>query len=90
MKQEMPQHPGVRLRKILEMADIPHKKFAKQIGMYASHFSNLLNGTRHVSAALAIKLEKVSEIPATNWMTWQGTYDLAVARKNKRVRRRIK
>jgi HTH-type transcriptional regulator/antitoxin HigA len=42
--------------------------------------SELLHGKRHVSAALAIKLEKLLNIEAEYWMRIQVYYDLFVER----------
>lgn len=90
MKVKIAEHPGVKLRQLLKDADVPHKVFAPKIGMHNTHFSNLLNGGRHISATLAIRLEKLTAWSAEQWMTWQMRYDLSVARKNKKVRRRLK
>jgi HTH-type transcriptional regulator/antitoxin HigA len=43
--------------------------------MKLSHFSELLHGKRHVSAAMALKLEKLLDIPAEYWMRVQVYLD---------------
>ena len=48
--------------------------------MKLSHFSELLHGKRHVSAAMALKLEKLLDIPAEYWMRVQVYHDLFVER----------
>jgi len=83
-------HPGEILRNKLVERNITQKAFARLIDMQPPHVSGLINGKRHVSAMLALKLEKLLGVEAINWMKWQMLYDLETAKKNQRVRRRIK
>jgi len=83
-------HPGEILRGKLAEKKITQKAFARLIDMQPPHVSGLINGKRHVSAMLALKLEKLLGVEAISWMKWQMLYDLETARKNQRVRRRIK
>ena len=53
--------------------------------MKVSHFSELLHGKRHVSAAMALKLEKLLDIPAEYWMRVQVYHDLFVERHKQKV-----
>ncbi len=76
-------HPGEVLADELEARSITKTVFAAQLGMKLSHFSELLHGKRHVSAATAIKLEKLLDIPAEYWMRVQVYHDLFVERNKK-------
>ena len=69
-------HPGEVLVDELEARAIPKNVFAEQLGMKASHFSELLHGRRHVDAATALKLENLLDIPAEYWMRIQVYHDL--------------
>jgi antitoxin HigA-1 len=73
-------HPGEVLATELEARNIKKSTFATQLGMNPSHFSELLHGKRHVSAAIALKLENLLDIPAEFWMRVQVYYDLFVER----------
>ena len=73
-------HPGEVLADELEARSIKKTVFAGQLGIKLSHFSELLHGKRHVSAATAIKLENLLDIPAEYWMRVQVYYDLFVER----------
>lgn len=73
-------HPGEILQDELEARDIKKSYFADQLGMRPGHFSELLHGKRHVSAALALKLEALLDISAEYWMRVQVSYDLFVER----------
>jgi HTH-type transcriptional regulator/antitoxin HigA len=66
----------------MELASRNIKKigFAELLGMKPGHFSELLHGKRHVSAATALKLEKLLNISAEYWMRVQVYHDLFVER----------
>jgi len=69
-------HPGEVIADELAVREIKKADFASQLNMKASHFSELLHGKRHVSAALALKLENLLKIKAEYWMRLQVYYDL--------------
>lgn len=73
-------HPGEVLQDELEARDIKKSVFAEQLGMKAGHFSELLHGKRHVSAATALKLERLLGITAEYWMRVQVYHDLFMER----------
>ena len=76
-------HPGEVIKDELEAREIKKADFASQLGLKASHFSELLHGKRNVSAAVALKLEKLLKVPAEYWMRLQVYHDLFEER-NKR------
>ncbi len=61
-------HPGELLRNKLAEKKITQKAFARLIDMQPPHVSGLINGKRHISAMLALKLEKLLGVDAINWM----------------------
>jgi addiction module HigA family antidote len=73
-------HPGEVLMMEVEARNIKKAFFAAQLGMRASHFSELLHGKRHMNAATALKLEKLLKISAEYWMSVQVYHDLFVER----------
>jgi HTH-type transcriptional regulator/antitoxin HigA len=77
-------HPGEILEMELQARGIKKSAFAKEIGMSASHFSELLHGKRHINAAIALKLEHLFDISAEYWMRIQVYYDIFIER-NKNV-----
>lgn len=74
-------HPGEVLSDELEAREILQKDFAKKLGLQPPHLSDLIKGKRHVSARLALKLEKELGIEAGFWLRLQIAYDLFMARK---------
>jgi len=73
-------HPGEILQDELEARELKKTDFAQKLGIKASHFSELLHGKRHVSAATALKLESLLGISAEYWMRVQVYYDLFIER----------
>jgi len=57
-------HPGKILQMELEARQLKKSEFASMLGMHPAHFSDLLHGRRHVSAGIALKLEKLLSIKA--------------------------
>lgn len=74
-------HPGEVLADELEAREIKQKDFAQKIKLQPPHLNDLLKGKRHVSARIAIKLEKELGIDADYWLRVQMAYDLTIARK---------
>jgi HTH-type transcriptional regulator/antitoxin HigA len=77
-------HPGEILQDELEARNIKKSLFAEQLGMKPGHFSELLHGKRHISAATALKLEKLLDISAEYWMRVQVYYDLFMERSKEK------
>jgi len=77
-------HPGEILQDELEARDIKKSFFAEQLGVKPGHLSELLHGRRHVSAAMALKLEKFLDIPAEYWLRVQVYYDLFMERRKEK------
>ncbi len=73
-------HPGEILQMELAARNIKKAEFAGLLGMKPGHFSELLHGKRHVSAATALKLQKLLDISAEYWMRVQVYHDLFVER----------
>ncbi|MBS1664227.1 MAG: HigA family addiction module antidote protein [Bacteroidetes bacterium] len=73
-------HPGEILQDELEAREIKKSWFAEQLGIRPGHLSELLGGKRNVSAAIALKLERLLGIPAEYWMRAQVYHDLFMER----------
>jgi HTH-type transcriptional regulator/antitoxin HigA len=78
-------HPGEVLQDELEARKLKKTAFAALLGIKPGHLSELLYGRRHISAATALKLEKLLNIPAEYWMRLQVYYDLFVERRRERA-----
>jgi HTH-type transcriptional regulator/antitoxin HigA len=69
-------HPGEVLEMELEARNIKKSAFASLLQIKPGHLSELLVGKRHVSAATALRLEKLLGIAAEYWLRIQMYHDL--------------
>jgi antitoxin HigA-1 len=74
-------HPGEVLSMEIEARGIKKSEFANAIGVTPGNLTELLNGKRHVSAMMAIKIEALLEISASFWLRIQSEYDLGIAKR---------
>lgn len=77
-------HPGEVLADELEARRLTKSAFAMKVGMYPSHFGDIVNRKRNITANVALKLEKELGISAEFWMGLQMDYDLHVERNRLR------
>ena len=78
-------HPGEVLADELIARGYVKSAFAIKIGLYPSHFSDLLKGKRDISPAIAVKLEEELSISAEFWLGLQMDYDLQRIRGVKKI-----
>ncbi len=70
-------HPGEVLKDEIEERKLVKSGVAKELGMQPGHLSELFKGKRHISAALALKLQRMLGIPAETWLALQNRYELS-------------
>ena len=74
-----PIHPGQFLREILEELDISQARFARAIGVSPMRVSHVVNGTRPVTAELALLFNRALGQSPQYWLNLQAAYDLKTA-----------
>lgn len=74
-----PIHPGEFLRETLDELDMTQAAFAGAIGVSPMRVSHLLNGSRPVTAEMALRLGRAFGQTPQYWLNLQNTYDLKVA-----------
>jgi antitoxin HigA-1 len=74
-------HPGEFLKEEIEERDLLKKDVAKALNILPHHLSEIFAGKRNISAALAVKLEKLLGISSHYWLGLQMEYDLFVAKQ---------
>ena len=85
MRMFNPPHPGEGLRE--EMGDdITVTQLAKHLGVTRAHLSMILNGRAGISPLMSLKLDEAFGKSEGFWARFQQQYDLAQARKVKRVK----
>ena len=81
INEEFPLHPGYLIEMEIDARDLKKQDVAHELGIRPQHLSELMNEKRHVSALLALKLERLFGIDADYWLRVQSGYDLVKARK---------
>jgi addiction module HigA family antidote len=74
-----PVHPGEILHEILEDLNLTQIAFANAIGVSSMRVSHVLNGTRPVTAELALRLGRAFGQTPQYWLNLQTRYDLKIA-----------
>jgi len=72
-------HPGEFLAETLQELGISQARFARAIGVSPIRISHVVNGTRPVSAELALRIGRALRQSPQYWLNLQTMYDLKVA-----------
>lgn len=83
-----PIHPGEFLREALEELGTSQAEFARAIGVSAMRVSHVVNGTRPVTAELALLFGRAFGQTPEYWLNLQAAYDLKTAEPEVRSRLR--
>ena len=75
----LPIHPGEFLRETLEELEISQAQFAHAIAVSPMRVSHVVNGTRPVTAELALLLGRAFGQSPQYWLNLQMAYDLKTA-----------
>lgn len=75
-------HPGVFLREILEEHGITQVELAKASGISPMRVSHVINGTRPITAELALRFARVFGQTPQYWLNLQSLYDLEKAERS--------
>lgn len=74
-----PIHPGVFLRETLEELNVSQADFARAIGVSPMRVSHVVNGSRPVTAELALLFARAFDQSPQYWLNLQAAYDLKTA-----------
>src|SRR2546422_6514321 len=74
-----PIHPGEFLRETLEELGISQAQFARAIGVSPMRVSHVVNGTRPVTAELALLFGRAFGQSPQYWLNLQLVHDLKIA-----------
>jgi len=73
-------HPGEILKEeFLEPMGITVYRLSRETGLSQTRLSQIIKGSRSITAETAVKLGKFFNIPAEFWMNLQSLYDLEEA-----------
>jgi antitoxin HigA-1 len=71
-----PIHPGEFLAETLEELALSQAQFARAIGVSPMRISHVINGTRPVTAELALLFGRALDQSPQYWLNLQADYDL--------------
>jgi len=74
-----PIHPGKFLRETIEELGISQAQLARAIGVSSMRVSHVINGTRPVTAELALLFGQALGQSPQYWLNLQAAYDLKTA-----------
>jgi|GEM_PF-298395 len=83
-----PIHPGEFLKETLGELGTSQSEFARVIGVSPMRVSHVVNGTRPVTAELALLLGRAFGQSPQYWLNLQAAYDLKIAEQEIRSRLR--
>ena len=69
-------HPGEYLKEILDELGVSQNAFAKSIGVSAMRISHVINGSRPITAEMAVLIGRAFGQTPGYWMNLQVGYDL--------------
>lgn len=72
-------HPGEFLAETLQELGVSQAEFARTIGVSPMRISHVINGTRPVTAELALLFGRVFDQSPQYWLNLQTTFDLKTA-----------
>lgn len=75
-------HPGIFLREILEEFGVSQSEFADSAGISPMRVSHVINGTRPVTAELALRFGRVLGQTPQYWINLQAAYELEKAERS--------
>ena len=75
-----PVHPGAILADTLEFLSLSVSEAAERMEVSQKHLSNIINGKSLITAELALKLEKITQTPASTWTNLSSHYQGSLAR----------
>ena len=83
-----PIHPGAFLKEALQDSGTSQAEFARVIGVSPMRVSHVVNGTRPVTAELALLIGRAFGQSPQYWLNLQAAYDLKIAEQEIRSRLR--
>ena len=84
-----PVHPGELLKEELEYRRISQKSFAKKFNLPYTALNETLNSKRPVTTDFAMLMEAALGVPAYMLVGMQTDYNLQVAQKDSKLKKRL-
>ncbi len=72
--------PGATLAEVLDERGMSQAKLAQRADLSAKHINRIVNGHVQISTDVAIRLERVTDVPARIWLSLEANYQERLAR----------
>ena len=72
--------PGATLAEVLDERGMSQAKLAQRTDLSPKHINRIVNGHVQISTDVAIRLERVTEVPAGLWLSLEANYQERLAR----------
>ena len=76
-----PTPPSVHIQEVLEANSLTQDQLADALRVSRLTVNQLVNDRRSITADMAVRLEKLTGVSASHWLTLQQNYDLWQARQ---------
>lgn len=74
-------HPGAFIEEIIEDLGISQAQFAKALNVSPMQVSHIVNGSRSITADMALRLGKALQQSPRYWLNLQADFDIKHAEK---------
>ena len=83
-EQPQPLHPGTQLTAVIRSLHCTKAEIARSLGLSRQTLYELLNGNQAVTAAVALRIGRLTGTKPEMWLELQNAYDLVLARRQMR------
>lgn len=74
-------HPGETIGDVLEERGITQTELASLTGVSQAYISDVISGSKDISAEFAMALEKALDVPESFWLNLQANYDAEMGKE---------
>jgi len=78
--------PGRTLQETIDALDMDQRELAKRTGLSVKHINQVIKGAASITQDTAIRLERVTGVPARMWNSLEANYRERLARLDERTR----
>lgn len=87
-KDHIPSHAGRILKSgFIEQHGLRMETVASLLGLTRGHLSRIINGHTPVTPDIALKLEILTQTPASQWLAIQSKYDMYIMEQDKEFKK---
>jgi addiction module HigA family antidote len=87
-KDRIPSHAGRILKSgFIEQHGLRMETVASLLGLTRGHLSRIINGHTPVTPDIALKLEILTQTPASQWLAIQSKYDMYIMEQDKEFKK---